>query len=248
MTTIDHQGRVAVVTAAAGAGIGGSTVRRLHADGATVVASDIHGGRLERLADELGIETAELDVADGAALAAHLHDVEQQHGRVDVLVNCAGANVVAPTWEVDDADWDRVMAVNLGAPFRASRAVLPGMLERGSGCILNIASIAAWNPAPAEVAYSTTKAGLIAFTRALANEVASSGVRVNAVAPGFVQNPFLEKLYGAERMQALQDSAPLGRGVLPEEVAGAISWLVSDEAAYVTGETLTIAGGQAFRG
>jgi NAD(P)-dependent dehydrogenase (short-subunit alcohol dehydrogenase family) len=97
------------------------------------------------------------------------------------------------------------------------------------------------------VAYATSKAALIGLTRALAREVATTGVRVNAVAPSFVENPFLEKLYGRERLDALRESAPLGRGVMPEEVAGAIAWLASDQAVYVTGETITIAGGTFFR-
>lgn len=240
-------GRVAVVTAAAGVGIGGSVARRLHADGARVVVSDVHAGRLEKICDELGIRGDVVDVADPTALASHLSRVESEHGRVDVLVNCAGANIVKSTWELSDTEWMHVLDVNLTAAFRAARIVVPGMIARRSGTILSIASIAAWDPAEHEVAYATSKAALIGFTRALAREVATTGVRVNAVAPSFVENPFLEKLYGRERMDSLRQSAPLGRGVRPEEVAGVIAWLASDEAVYVTGETITIAGGSFFR-
>ena len=138
--------------------------------------------------------------------------------------------------------------VNLTAAFRAARAVLPGMIERASGSIVSVASNAAWSPDMHEVPYSTTKAALIGFTRALGVEVASTGVRVNAIAPGFVENPFLEKLYGADRMTALRAGVPMGRGVLPAEVASAGAWLGSDEASYVTGEVLTVAWGQYVRG
>ena len=240
-------GRIAIVTAGAGAGIGGNVVRRLRADGAIVHVSDAHAGRLAKIAAELSVRTTLLDVSDGGALASYLGKVEAEHGRIDLLVNCAGANVVKPTWEISDDEWHSVFAVNVDAPFRAARAVLPGMLARGSGAIVSIASIAAWDPAPSEIAYSTTKAALIAFTRALAREVAGRGVRVNAVAPGFVENPFLEKLYGKERMDALRAETPQGGGVLPSAIAAAVAWLASDQATFVTGETITVTGGSFFR-
>ena len=241
------KGRVAVVTAAAGMGIGGSIARRLDADGALVVVSDAHAGRLEKICDELGITGDVVDVTDPDALTRHLQSVLSQHERIDIMVNCAGANIVKTTWELSDDEWRRVFDVNLNAAFRAVRTVMPGMIARGSGSIMNIASIAAWDPPEREVAYATSKAALIGFTRALAREVAATGVRVNAVAPSFVENPFLEKLYGRERMDALRASAPLGRGVKPEEVGGVVAWLASDETVYVTGETITIAGGNFFR-
>jgi 3-oxoacyl-[acyl-carrier protein] reductase len=137
-------GLIAVVTAAAGLGIGGSVARRLHADGARVIVSDAHPGRIEKICGELGIQGAALDVADPAALADHLANMQTEHGRIDILVNCAGANVVKPTWELSDSEWMRVLDVNLTAAFRAARIVLPGMITRRSGVILSIASIAAW--------------------------------------------------------------------------------------------------------
>jgi len=241
------QGKVAVVTAAAGVGIGGSIVRRFIDEGATVLASDSHAGRAERLAADLGVDVPVVNVGDREAFDAYLDGVLDRHGRVDVLVNCAGTNAMGPIHEIDDESWDRVINVNLTAAFRAVRMVLPGMIDRGDGVIVNIGSIAGYFPEHGEVAYSTSKAALMAFTRAVANEVASSGVRVNSVAPGFVQNPFLENLYGPERMAELVAAAPLGRGVQPEEIAAAVSWLASSEALCVTGETLTIAAGQYFR-
>lgn len=240
--------RVVVVTAGAGAGIGGNVVRRFHADGDRVFASDAHAGRLEKIRSELGVEADLLDVRDRKAMGEYLARIEAEQGRIDVLVNCAGANQIKPIVELTDDEWETIVDVNLSATFRAARSVLPGMIERGHGAIVSIASIAAWAPDPGEVAYSTTKTALMGFTRALAREIASTGVRVNAVAPAFVENPFLEKLYGAERIRSIRDAAPLGRGVLPSEVAAAVAWLASDEASYVTGEVLTLAGGQYLRG
>ena len=240
-------GKVAVVTAGAGAGIGGSITRRLHHDGATVVVSDASASRVAKMSAELGIVGEVVDVADAAVLQAHLDGVIERHGRIDILVNVAGANVVKVPWEITDVEWRHVFEVNIHAPFRAARAVLPGMIERGTGAIVNIASIAAWDPAPEEAAYSTTKAALVALTRALSVQVAASGVRVNAVAPSFVDSPFMAKVYGPERLAALRAATPRQRGVLPEEVAAAVVWLASAEAEYVSGETITIAGGSFHR-
>ena len=218
------------------------------ADGAIVHASDAHVGRVDRLSNELpGVYASVVDVTDRGALADYLDDVLAREGRVDVLVNCAGTNVVKPTWDLSDDEWDHVFDVNLDAVFRATRAVLPGMLRRRSGAIVSIASIAAWDPSPGEIAYSTSKAALIAFTRAVAKEVAGTGVRVNAVAPSFVENPFLEKVYGPERLEQLRAAMPGGRGVLPEEVAATVSWLAGDGSSFVTGETVTVAGGGFLR-
>ena len=239
---------MAVVTAGAGAGIGGAIVRRLHAEGAVVYATDAHAGRVDRLSSDLpGVRASVVDVTDRRALTAHLDDVVADEGHIDVLVNCAGTNIVKPTWELTDVEWDHVFDVNLDAAFRATRTVLPGMLARGSGAIVSIASIAAWDPSPSEIAYSTSKAALVAFTRALAKEVAATGVRVNAVAPSFVENPFLSKVYGPERLEELRAAMPGGRGVLPEEVAATVVWLAGDDASFVTGETVTVAGGGFLR-
>jgi 3-oxoacyl-[acyl-carrier protein] reductase len=239
--------RVAVVTAGAGIGIGGSIVRRLVSEGAIVCVSDAHEGRLQRIGAELGVHTSLVDVAVPGALEAHLGEVASQHGHIDILVNCAGANIVKPVTELTIDEWHHVFGINLDAPFRAVRTVLPGMLARDSGTIVNIASIAAWDPMPNEVAYSTSKAALIAFTRAVARELATTSVRINAIAPSLVENPFLEKLYGPEKMASLRADLPRGRGVLPEEVASVAAFLAGEDSSYVTGETITVAGGSNFR-
>ena len=241
------EGKVVVVTAAAGAGVGRAIAQRFVSEGATVVISDAHAKRLPVTAAELGVEGEVVDVGDSDALVAHLEGVMSRHGRIDVLVSCAGINTVAPAWELEPSDWRRILEVNLTAPFMAARAVLPSMVERQSGSIINISSIAAWLPSEGECAYQATKAGLLGLTRALAFEAAPFGVRVNAIAPGLVDNPFLARLYGEEHVARLQSRIPMKRSAHPAEIAGAAFWLASDDAAYITGECLTLAGGWYMR-
>jgi len=243
----DLAGRVAVVTAAAGAGIGGAVVRRLLRDGATVVASDIHERRLAALADETGITTEVVDTGEPGAVDRHLERVLEEYGTLDVLVNCAGVNVVKPAWELTDEEWQRVFDVNVTSILRAARVAIPAMQKQGAGRIVNIASVGAWHPSPGEAAYSASKAAVVALTRALALEVAADGIGVNAIAPGFVDHAAVGRVYPADRIEALRAAAPHGRGVHPEEVAAVAAWLASDDAAQVTGETITVAGGAFFR-
>ena len=237
------EGQIAVVTAAAGVGVGNAIARRLIGDGATVVISDQNEKRLTATAQELGAESQVVDVADAVDLRAHLGGVLDRHGRIDVMVSCAGINTVSPAWELAEDDWRNIIEVNLTAPFVAAQAVLPQMISRSHGSIINIASIAAWLPSPGEAAYQASKAGLLGLTRALAIDAAPHGVRVNAIAPGLVDNPYLAKIYGQERVDDLLSRIPIGRAVDPAEVAAAASWLASDESSYMTGECLTLAGG-----
>lgn len=238
---------IVVVTAAAGAGVGNAIARRFVAEGATVVISDAHAKRLPAAAEELGVEGEVIDVADSDSLVAHLKGVIHRHGRIDTLVNCAGINSLGPAWELDIGDWRRILEVNLTAPFVAARAVLPAMLERQSGSIINICSIAAWLPSDGECAYQASKAGMLGLTRALAHEAAPHGVRVNAIAPGLVDNPFLARLYGDEHVAQLHARIPMKRPAEAAEVASVAYWLASDETAYITGECITIAGGWYMR-
>jgi 3-oxoacyl-[acyl-carrier protein] reductase len=227
--------------------VGNGIARRFHAEGAVVVISDANEGRVRKVARELGVDGEVVDVGDAGAIRDHLGAVIDRHGRIDILVNAAGINVLAPAWELPEVEWRRIIDVNLTAPFLAARFILPAMIERGQGSIINISSIAAWLPTKGEIAYQTTKAGLVALTRGLALETAGSGVRVNAIAPGLVENRFLEKVYGAERVAALRRAVPFGRGADPAEIGAAALWLASDESSYVTGECLSVAGGWYFR-
>lgn len=234
-------GTVAVVTAAAGAGVGNAVARRLRDEGAIVVISDVHERRLERAAADLGVDGAVVDVGEPGAVERHVADVLDRHGRIDVLVSCAGINVVKSAWELSEDEWRRILDVNLTAPFLAARAGLPSMLARGRGSLIHIASIAAWLSSLGESAYGTTKAGLLGLTRALALETAGRGV------PGLVDNPYLQTVYGPERVAELRARIPMGRAANPAEVAAAVAWLASDESAYVTGECITLAGGWYMR-
>lgn len=241
------QGKVAVVTAGAGAGIGGSVVERLHREGAIVHVSDANEKRLQRMADRLGIASAVVDVTAPDDLERHLQEVEAQHGRIDILVNCAGRSVIKPIEDVSLDEWRSVFAINVESCFRAARTVLPGMKAAGRGSIVSIASIAAWNTYPNEVLYSVSKAALVALTRALAQELAPSGVRVNAVAPSLIENPFLDRVYPAERVAELRAAMPRGRGIAATQVASVVAFLASDDAEGVTGETVLITDGQITR-
>jgi 3-oxoacyl-[acyl-carrier protein] reductase len=234
-----------VVTAAAGIGIGGTIVRRLLAEGATVVASDAHEGRVKKLAADTAAEAEVVDVRDQDALRAHLNAVLTRHGCIDVLVNCAGTNAIAPLWELTEDQWQRVFDVNVSAMLRACRTAVPSMIEAGRGSIVNIASIAAAHPFRHEGAYSITKAAVVALTRALAKDLAENGVRANAVAPNFVENRFLANVYAPDRLDRSRRAMPFRRGVDPAEVAAVVAFLASDDASYVTGEVITI-GGQPF--
>ena len=240
-------GQVAVITAAAGAGIGGAIARRFLADGATVIASDVHERRLMILHEQTGAEVEVVDVGAPGAVEKHLNRVLSVHGRVDVMVNCAGINSIVPAWEITDESWQRIFDVNVTSILRACRAVVPAMLRRRYGSIINIASAGAWQPNPGESAYSASKAAVIAFTRGLAIELAEYGIRANAIAPGLVEHEALVRVYPAERVAALRARTPFGRGAAPAEVAGVASWLASEDSSFVTGETIGVTGGGYLR-
>jgi 3-oxoacyl-[acyl-carrier protein] reductase len=235
------------VTAAAGIGIGGSIVRRFLAEGASVVASDAHEGRVGKLVADTGVEAEVIDVRNAEQLAGHLEGALERHGRIDVLVNCAGTNAVYPVWELSDEDWQRVLDVNVTSILRACRVVLPAMISAGSGSVISIASVSALQPSISEAAYSVTKAAVVALTRAMAKDVAEHHIRVNAIAPNTVDNPFLANVYSPEKLAAERSGMPFGRCVNADEVAAAAAWLASDEASYVTGETLVVGGAPFLR-
>ncbi|HEY8867743.1 MAG TPA: SDR family NAD(P)-dependent oxidoreductase [Solirubrobacteraceae bacterium] len=243
-------GRVALVTGAAGAGIGHAVARRFALEGAEVVLTDAHARRAgevaEGLAGEVGREIVglELDVRDQEQVDAAVRTALDRHGRIDVLFNNAGINQLRPLWEIDDATWDLVLGVCLQGTFRCMRAVLPGMLERGSGAIVNMASVAGYlGSSMGEAAYCAAKAGVMGLTRAAAAECGPRGVRVNAIAPGVIMNPFLARIYPEGSLEAMQEQTSVKRLGAPEDVAKLALFLASDESAYITGEVHTISGG-----
>ena len=198
----------------------------------------------EELSERYGVPThvCAADLANGDAARALVSSTAAALGEIDLLVNNAGRSVWGLLTDMSDAEWDRLLAVNLNSAFYLSRAVLPAMIARQSGCIVQITSMWGEVGASCEVAYSTTKAALTGFTRALAKEVGPSGVRVNAIAPGVIDTP-MNARFDAAAKQALEEETPLCRLGTPEEVAAAVAFLASEQAAFITGPVLRVDGG-----
>jgi 2-hydroxycyclohexanecarboxyl-CoA dehydrogenase len=242
------EGRAALVTGGA-SGIGAATARRLAAEGARVAIADVDEEGARRVAGELDGAAVTMDVADVASVRAGVAAAEEAVGALDVLVNNAGMDRFAFFTHTDEELWDAVLAVNLKGVLAVTHAVLAGMHERGGGSIVNVASEAGRVGSQGSAAYSAAKAGVIGFTKALALESARYGIRCNAVAPGPIETPLLnsapEQLgeLGARLKQGMIDATAMRRIGQPDEVAAAIAFLASDEASYVTGQTLNVSGG-----
>jgi 3-oxoacyl-[acyl-carrier protein] reductase len=243
--------RVAVVTAAAGAGIGAAIARRLAADGLDVVVTDAHERRAKELADHLTAEHGReftgvpLDVTDAGGVEQVMNQTVQRRGRLDVLVNNAGWSKIEPVAEMSLETWQRCLNVDLNGTFYGMRFALPHMIAQGDGAIVNISSIAAWEASTEHgAAYSAAKAGVLALTRVAAAENGPHGVRVNAVAPGLIYNEFLRKIYPDSFFDGYAaNRSRVGRVGRPEDVAGLVSFLVGPDAGYITGEVYGISGG-----
>jgi NAD(P)-dependent dehydrogenase (short-subunit alcohol dehydrogenase family) len=232
-------GRRALVTGA-GSGIGEAVARGLHAEGADVVLADQAGDRVSALAAELGgsARALELDVRDEPAVAAAT-------GEVDVLANVAGIGSTTNAPDTPLEVWEEVFAVNARGTFLCCKHALPGMVARGGGAIVNMASIAGLVGLKNRAAYSASKGAVIALTRALAIDHVADGVRVNAVCPGTVDSPWVRRLVDevGESLDALRARQPMGRLGTPAEIADAVLYLASDQAAFVTGTAFVIDGG-----
>jgi 3-oxoacyl-[acyl-carrier protein] reductase len=241
----DLSERTALVTGASG-GIGGAIARALHAQGATVVLTGRRRDALESLAAELG-ERARIEVADLADPQApdRLVKAVEESGGIDVLINNAGLTRDNLAVRLKDEDWQTVLDVDLSAGFRLIRAALRGMMRRRFGRIVSITSIVGVTGNPGQANYAAAKAGLIGMSKAIAAEVASRGVTVNCIAPGFIETPMTEAL-GEEPRTRLLQQIPAGRLGAGPDVAAASVYLASEEAAYVTGQTLHVNGGMAM--
>ncbi len=239
-------GKTALVTGATG-GIGAATARALHAQGAQVALTGRRAAELEALAAELGdrVLVAPADLADPAAPASLVETVEGKFGSLDILVNNAGFTRDMLALRMGDADWQSVLEVDLTAPFRLARAALRGMMKKRWGRIVSIASIVGVTGNAGQANYAAAKAGLIGMSKSLAQEVATRGVTVNVVAPGFVKTAMTDALNEAQRAKLLE-RIPTARMGAPEDVAAAVVYLASDEAAWVTGQTLHVNGGMAM--
>jgi 3-oxoacyl-[acyl-carrier protein] reductase len=243
---LDLSGKTALVTGASGA-IGGGIARALHRQGATVGISGTRREALEALAGELGgrVQVLPCNLAKSDEVDALIPAAEAAMERVDILVNNAGLNRDALFVRLKDEDWDQVIAVDLTAAFRLSRAAVYPMMRRRSGRIVNITSIVGITGNAGQGNYTAAKAGLIGMSKSLAQEVAARNVTVNCVAPGFVKSAMTDALNEKLR-QAILDKIPANRLGTPEDIAAAVVYLASDEAGWVTGQTLHVNGGMAM--
>ncbi len=239
-------GKTALVTGASG-GIGAAIAQALYGQGATLVLSGTRREALDALAERLGerAQVCPADLSDPAAPDALVAEAERVGGGLDILVNNAGLTRDGLGLRMKDADWHQVLEVDLAAPFRLCRAALKGMLRRRAGRIVSIASIVGVTGNPGQSNYAAAKAGLIGMSKSLAAEVGSRGITVNVVAPGFVATAMTDALPDAQRAR-LHAAIPLGRMGTPEDVASAVVYLASAEAAWVTGATLHVNGGMAM--
>jgi 2-hydroxycyclohexanecarboxyl-CoA dehydrogenase len=247
MTSRNQTGPVALVTGGA-RGIGRAIVAELAADGHRVVVADITDDAARQAATEVDGLAVHLDVTDRASIDAAVGLVEQQLGTIDVLVNNAGWDEFIPFLDTEETFWDRVIDINFKGCLRVSHSVVTGMVERKRGRVINIASDAARVGSPLEAVYSGAKGGVVAFTKTLAREVARHGVTVNVVCPGPTETPMLEDIINsgesnAKMIEAIRRVVPMRRLGRPEDIAGAVAFLASDRAAFITGQTLSVNGG-----
>jgi 3-oxoacyl-[acyl-carrier protein] reductase len=234
-------GRTVLVTAAAGTGIGFATAERCVEEGARVVVSDRHERRLAEAAERLGVPGVPCDVTDQAQVE-HLFAAAVEHlgGGLDVLVNNAGLGGTAAVVDMTDEQWSTVLDVTLTGTFRCTRAALRHMIPRGTGVIVNNASVVGWRAQEGQAHYAAAKAGVMALTRCSALEAAHAGVRVNAVAPSLAMHPHLAKVTTGEVLAELSTREAFGRPAQPWEVANVIVFLASEYSSYMTGEVVSV--------
>jgi 3-oxoacyl-[acyl-carrier protein] reductase len=242
-SVFDLSGQTALVTGASG-GIGGAIAKALHYQGAEVMLTGTRRAVLDALAEELGdrAHVGVADLGDAATPDRLVKQAESAMGRVDVLVNNAGVTRDALALRMSDEDWQTVLEIDMTAAFRLTRAVLRGMVRRRHGRIIGVSSVVAVSGNAGQASYAAAKAGMIGMSKSIAAEVAGRGITVNCVAPGLIVTAMTDKL-GAEQRTRLLGAIPAGRFGVPEEIAAAVVYLASAEAAYVTGHTLHINGG-----
>ncbi len=241
-------GKVVVVTAAAGTGIGSAAARRCLEEGATVVVSDQHERRLAETRDELAAEhgsdrvwSHKCDVTDETAVTALIDGAAKRFGRIDVLINNAGLGGTSSILDMTDDQWQKVLDVTLNGTFRCTRAALKLMVAQGhGGAVVNNASVLGWRAQAGQAHYAAAKAGVMALTRCAALDVAGHGIRVNAVAPSLAMHPFLAKVTSDDVLAELVAKEAFGRSAEPWEVANVMVFLASDYASYLTGEVVSV--------
>jgi 3-oxoacyl-[acyl-carrier protein] reductase len=241
-------GKVVVITAAAGTGIGGATAIRCLDEGAVLALSDAHAARLAASHDELAghygadrVWSQPCDVTSEEHVRALIDGAVRRFGRIDVMINNAGLGGTASVLDMTDDQWSRVLDVTLNGTFRCTRAVLRHMVaRRGGGAVVNNASVLGWRAQAGQAHYAAAKAGVMALTRCAAMDVAEHGIRINAVAPSLAMHPFLAKVMSQDLLDEMATREAFGRSAEPWEVATVIVFLASDYASYLTGEVISV--------
>jgi 3-oxoacyl-[acyl-carrier protein] reductase len=247
MTMFNLSGKKALVTGASG-GIGGAIAKALHAQGADVALSGRNVEALEKLAAEIGVERVHIvpgDLGTAEAADALIKSAEEKMGQVDILVNNAGLTKDGLFMRMKDEDWQVVQDVNLTAPFRLIRAAVRGMMKRRNGRIINITSVVGVTGNPGQANYCASKAGMIGMSKSMAAEVANRGITVNCIAPGFIATAMTDALNDDQKGK-INATIPAGAMGTPEDIAASVVYLASDEANYITGQTLHVNGGMAM--
>lgn len=239
-------GKKALITGATG-GIGGAIAKAMHACGAHVGISGRNTEKLEALAKELGDRVTVLaaDLSTDEAIADLVKRAEEQMGQIDILVNNAGLTRDNLSMRMKAEEWQNVIDVNLTAPFKLAQAVQRGMMKRRHGRVINIASVVGVTGNPGQCNYVASKAGMIGWSKAMAQEIASRGITINCIAPGFIATPMTDALNDEQKSRITQN-IPAGKMGTSEDIAAAAVFLASDEAAYVTGQTIHVNGGMAM--
>ncbi len=239
-------GKTALVTGATG-GIGGAIAKALHAQGATVGLSGRNEDKLKALASELGdrVHVFAADLSNSEAIDALIKSADETMGQIDILVNNAGLTRDNLSMRMKDEEWQDVLDVNLTAPFKLAKAVQRGMMKRRSGRIINITSVVGTTGNPGQCNYVASKAGMQGWTKAMAAEVASRGITINCVAPGFIATAMTDALTDDQK-EKINATIPMGRMGSDADIASAVAYLASEEAAYVTGTTIHVNGGMAM--
>jgi 2-hydroxycyclohexanecarboxyl-CoA dehydrogenase len=226
--------------------MGKAFAQRLTEEGARVAVTDVDEKSAVETAAELeGAAGFRLDITNAAEVTATVDEITGALGAVDALVNNAGWDQLSPFLDTDEDLWDRIIDINLRGPIRMTKAVLPGMVERQGGRVVNISSDAGRVGSTGEAVYSACKAGIIGFSKTVAREVARYGITVNSICPGPTATPLLESMVGDHEklIESLKRGIPLGRLGAPDDVAGAVAFMVSDDAGFITGQTLSVSGG-----
>jgi 2-hydroxycyclohexanecarboxyl-CoA dehydrogenase len=235
-----------VLVTGAGRGMGKAIALRLTEEGARVAVTDVdEKSALETAAELDGAAGFRLDITDAAEVTTTVNEIAAALGPIDALVNNAGWDQLSPFLDTDEDLWDRIIDINLRGPIRMTKAVLPTMVERQAGRVVNISSDAGRVGSTGEAVYSACKAGIIGFSKTVAREMARHGITVNAICPGPTATPLLESMVGEHEklIESLKRGIPLGRLGEPEDIAGAVAFMVSDDAGFITGQALSVSGG-----